>query len=108
MGSHSYSDTFPSSQVTSKTRRSGTMRQSLGRWKTSAISSPFEEAEAVERPEAQDHLPDDLRVRLVAEGARVRGRPAVVTHREEGALRDRVGVGDLRRLRQRLAHGVHD
>src|SRR3990170_1921303 len=35
--SHSYSATWPSSQVTSKTLRSGTIRQSVGRWKTSAI-----------------------------------------------------------------------
>ncbi len=37
-GSHAYSATCPSSQLTSKTRRSGRIRQPLGRWNTSATS----------------------------------------------------------------------
>lgn len=43
MASQSYSATWPSSHVTRKILRSGTIAQSAGRWKTSAIrlAAPF-------------------------------------------------------------------
>src|SRR5437762_4255350 len=86
----------PAARARSASRWAGGRR----RWRA---GSPFEEAEAVERPEPDDDLADDPVIRLRAERARVARGEAVVAEGEAGVGWDLQGIRDRRRLRRRRA-----